>query len=151
MKWQALQPGTVKCKAQGLSLRTEERLDTGFRCPQCDAANSLSIVASIELPSDSRSDEIAVQLVTCARCAFSGAAVYEESRRGSLDGEAWDHIGYVLTSDAYLEVSRLVLSCPNPGDGNCPCDAHRILGSTDETGRWVGLNAYSPRTYFSMQ
>ena len=34
-----------------------------FNCPKCKSAGSLTVSYSIELPPDSRSDEIALQLV----------------------------------------------------------------------------------------
>jgi len=107
--------------------------------------------ATLELPGDSRSDEIAIQLVACAQCGFRGAAVYEESRRGRLDAESWEHTGYALPGAAYLELSKLMLSCPRPRDNACPCTSHSTLSRVDESGRWVGLSAYSPTSYFPMQ
>ena len=53
-----------------------------FACPEC-LTKSLKITAKLELPPDSRSDEITVQVVACSRCGFAGVAVYEESRRGA--------------------------------------------------------------------
>ena len=40
-----------------------------FVCPECRGA-SLEIGPRMQLPSDSRSDDIAVQVVQCARCDF---------------------------------------------------------------------------------
>jgi hypothetical protein len=125
-------------------------MSAGFYCPQCERPSSLWIKAALELPGDSRSDEIAVQLVTCTECGFSGAALYEESRRGSLEAEVWDHVGCTLAQAAYLELSSLMLGCPNPGDAACLCEAHRALSLQDNSGRWVGLADYHPTGYFTM-
>jgi hypothetical protein len=111
----------------------------------------LTIVASLDLPGDSRSDEIAVQPVACSRCGFTGVAVYEESRRGSLDSEAWEHLGYELPNAVYDELLALVRGCPNPRDEACACEAHRSLSETDEGGRWVGLRTYPLARSFLMQ
>ena len=64
-----------------------------FVCPECRGA-SLEIGPRMQLPSDSRSDDIAVQVLQCARCDFRGVAIYEESRRGASD--SWQHFGYHL-------------------------------------------------------
>ena len=53
-----------------------------FLCPQCSTPPSLKIKAKIELAPDSGSDEVALQVVECPRCHFSGVAAYQESRRG---------------------------------------------------------------------
>ena len=67
-----------------------------FLCPACDAAGGLKITRRLELPPDSRSDEITLQIVRCRRCNFEGLAIYEESRRGALGDEAVDHRGYMV-------------------------------------------------------
>ncbi|HYH81950.1 MAG TPA: hypothetical protein VEX86_19245 [Longimicrobium sp.] len=110
-----------------------------FACPECADPGSLAIAASIELPSDSRSDEIAVQIVGCARCGFRAAAVYEESRRGSLDAEAVDHAGYRMAGERLDDLSALIGACSEPGNSGCRCEAHRRLGQVDDSGRWCGL------------
>ena len=58
-----------------------------FVCPECHTSESLRITRSLELPPDSRSDEITLQIIRCSSCRFAGVAVYEESRRGRLDDE----------------------------------------------------------------
>ena len=69
-----------------------------FLCPEC-SSRSLNIILSLELPPDSRSDEITLQTVECSQCGFSGIAVYEESRRGALDSESVDHYSYRVGVD----------------------------------------------------
>jgi len=110
-----------------------------FQCPACRSPGSLQITSSIELPPDSRSDEIALQVVACARCGFRAAAVYEESRRGSLDSEAVDHVGHRVTGEALRSLAARIDACPEPGNPGCGCASHRQLGRTDDAGRWRGL------------
>ena len=110
-----------------------------FDCPKCGAPGTLAITSAIELPPDSRSDEIALQLVACARCGFRAAAVYEESRRGSLDSEAVDHAGYRVPAETLSLIAAQVAACPDPGNHACDCASHRRLGRADDSGRWCGL------------
>ncbi|HVG45555.1 MAG TPA: hypothetical protein VM890_12530 [Longimicrobium sp.] len=110
-----------------------------FACPECGSPGSLRITSSIELPPDSRSDEIALQLVACARCGFRAAAVYEESRRGGLDSEAVDHVGYRMTGEALDSLAARIGACPETRNRGCGCESHRRLGRTDDSGRWRGL------------
>lgn len=109
-----------------------------FSCPACGAA-SLEIKAAIELPPDSTWDEIALQLVACARCGFRGAAVYQESRRGSLDSEAVDHTGYRPPAETLDRLRTLIASCPDPRNPSCGCEAHVHLAQHDASGRWCGI------------
>jgi hypothetical protein len=111
-----------------------------FACPDCGDPAALQITSSIELPADSRSDEIALQVVECARCGFRAAAVYEESRRGSLDSEAVDHAGYRLPGATLDSLVAQIGACPEPGNAGCGCDSHRRLGRTDDSGRWCGVD-----------
>lgn len=110
-----------------------------FTCPECSTARSLKITHRLELPGDSRSDEIALQIVHCARCGFSGVAVYEESRRGALDDESFDHTGYRLPAKDLQALKKTMAQCPTPKNRRCRCPAHRALGSRDASGRWNGL------------
>ncbi|MFQ5400288.1 MAG: hypothetical protein ACE5E7_11905 [Anaerolineae bacterium] len=107
-----------------------------FRCPSCETADSLKIVSALELPPDVRSDEITLQIVRCTGCGFRGAAVYEESRRGSLDSESWHHDGYYVDeSDLNLLIS-IMGHCPTPDNDECRCPAHRLLGQTNDQSVW---------------
>ncbi len=114
--------------------RREEGL--GFVCPECLTPTSLRIVSAIQLPADSRSDEIALQIVFCQRCGFEGVAVYEESRRGALDRETWEHIGYRVSATVISNLRDTLKRCPHPKDAGCSCTAHIILNSRDTNGRW---------------
>ena len=110
-----------------------------FVCPECIIRGSLKITHSMELPSDSRSDEIAVQIVECSHCKFRGAAVYEESRRGALDSESVDHRGYKVKKTDLKSLTDKIKACPDPKNARCQCPSHRSLSQTDSWGRWQGL------------
>jgi hypothetical protein len=110
-----------------------------FRCPQCLTSNSLDIDLSIELSPDRRSDEISLQVVTCCDCGFAGLAVYQESHRGELGTEDWNHIGYWVSPDAVHSVREAIQSCPDPYNARCTCRAHDSLSEQDIYGIWQGL------------
>ena len=110
-----------------------------FQCPECSTAKSLRITSRLELPPDSRSDEITLQIVKCSRCAFAGIAVYQESRRGALDSESVDHTGYRVNAGDWKALQEVIKRCPTPSKWRCRCAAHRKLGRTDATGRWNAL------------
>jgi hypothetical protein len=110
-----------------------------FLCPQCTSPGALDIKLKIELPPDSRSDEIMLQVVECSRCDFAGIAVYEESRRGALDSESFDHTGFRVTADDRKELKKTIRSCPAPTNWRCQCPSHRLLGRQDASGRWNAL------------
>ena len=110
-----------------------------FMCPECSTPRSLKIKAKIELPPDSRSDEITLQVVECSRCRFAGIAVYEESRRGALGSESFSHVGYRVGAKDLRMLKRTIKQCPAPNNWRCECSAHRTLGGKDVGGRWNGL------------
>ena len=110
-----------------------------FRCPQCKNLASLEIISSLELPPDSRSDEITLQVVECQKCDFSGIAVFEESRHGFIESEAWQHVGYWVSRDAVESVKAAIRSCPNPFKATCNCEVHSSLSQRDMHGVWKGL------------
>lgn len=122
----------------------------GFACPQC-SENNLAIGRSIELPADSRSDEITLQVVKCEHCGFGGVAVYQESRRGALDSEAWEHVGYQINDPDLKIIVDLISACPQPLDAGCHCFSHRSLGEQNDQGRWSGLNTFNVTSTFAMQ
>ncbi len=95
----------------------------------------------IELPPDARSDEITLQWVTCSACGFRALAVYEESRRGALGAECWDHRGYQVYPADLERVIGLMKECPDPNNARCACAAHRILNTVDAQGAWASLAA----------
>ncbi len=122
-----------------------------YVCPECLTPGSLDITLSIQLPSDSRSDDIVVQTVECFHCRWRGAAVYEESRRGALDSEAWDHSGYRIEKQALESLAEAIRRCPKPSSTECRCPTHRSLGQTDAQGRWLGLAGHGARDSFPMR
>ena len=109
-----------------------------FVCPKCQAA-ALAIGDCIDLEPDSRSDDITLQLVGCSRCGLDAVAVYEESRRGSLDSEASSHTGYFVDRPALVSIKDAIKACPAPRDSGCQCERHTILGARDSRGTWDGL------------
>jgi hypothetical protein len=106
----------------------------GFVCPACHAP-ALAIDARLELPADARSDEIALQTLTCARCAFEAVGIYEESRRGA--GESVDHRGHRADPARVRELRELMRKCKTPDRRACACEAHAALGKLDRDGRWL--------------
>lgn len=122
----------------------------GYVCPEC-GAGELRLVASLEIAADSMSDEITVQSAACGSCGLLAAAVYEESRRGSLDSDCWIHQGYLIPADRATELLALVRSCPRPGDANCTCPAHVELGARNDAGRWTGLVRWGPLNGFPLR
>ena len=102
--------------------------------------NAMEIVQSLELPPDSRSDEITLQLLECRQCGFRGLAVYEESRRGPFDSESWEHAGWHVPPAQWEWISGLMLACPHPENPRCGCHTHKKLGLVDYNGRWCGLD-----------
>ena len=122
-----------------------------FRCPQCKTLTSLDITRRIELPPDSRSEEITLQVVECYACGFSGLAVYEEPRHGLLEADDWVHIGYWVSKDAVDSVKSAIQSCPNPDDPQCACPVHSSLSRKDIHGVWNGLLEMERGHTFSMR
>ena len=117
-----------------------------FVCPECRGA-SLEIGPRMQLPSDSRSDDISVQVVQCARCDFRAVAIYEESRRGASD--LWQHFGYHLAADDINALVAMIERCPNPQDRRCRCPSHQALGRRNASGRWIPPKGL--RTSFPME
>ncbi len=122
-----------------------------FRCPACQGPRSLQIVSSLELPPDSRSDEITLQLIECSRCDFIGVAVYEESRRGALDDDSFDHVGYPVAPALWNRLWEMIERCPDPRNPRCTCPTHRLLGAQNALGRWKGVDGVSYRQAFALE
>jgi hypothetical protein len=106
-------------------------------CPDCNT-NTLSIQQSLELPPDGNHDEISLQLVGCSGCGLEALALYTESRRGSLDSEAWHYEGYRVRPADLRAVARAMQRCPHPTDKRCTCPTHQTLGQTSGYS-WDGL------------
>jgi hypothetical protein len=112
-----------------------------FLCPFWSIQEaSLQILSKIELPPDIRSDEIALQIIGCSRCEFEGIAVYEESRRGSLEHDSFTHNGYRVNSQSLRILKEKIELCPEPARADCQCETHQELGRQKPSGRWDGLN-----------
>ena len=109
-----------------------------FLCPQCDNP-SLEIAHALDLPPDARSDEITVQVLRCTNCVFDALAVYEESRRGALDRDCFDHTGYRATPARVRELATQIAACPDPRNPKCPCPSHAALNRVSNH-RWQGLD-----------
>lgn len=122
-----------------------------FRCPDCSTPGWMRITQKIELPYDSRSDEIMLQVVKCGRCRFEAIAVYEESGRGGFGDESIDHRGYYVTESDLKAVKDKISQCPNPRNGKCRCHVHKQLGSKDKNGRWNGLSGIELGQRFEMK
>ena len=122
-----------------------------FQCPECKNQNTLNITYTIELPADSRSDEIALQTIRCNLCNFYGIATYEESRRGLLQDEAYEHLGFQTSKDTYGDLVKLLRTCPEPNNAHCLCVIHQQLGSTDESGRWSGMSQFKHQGGFPIK
>jgi hypothetical protein len=127
----------VRLPSAALPVAREEA-SVPYYCPEC-GARSLNVSASLELPPDSRSDEITLQTARCDKCGFSAISVYEESRRGSWDSESIDHRGFPASVDELQAIEKTIRRCPRPRDRRCECAAHRSLGVRDARGRWCGL------------
>ncbi len=122
-----------------------------FLCPECSTPNSLEIAFKLELPSDSRSDEIALQIVKCSHCGFAGIAIYEESRRGALDSESFDHTGYHISADDLKTLEEAIKQCPEQTNHRCECPVHRTFGRKDASGRWNALDDIHFEGAFTMK
>jgi len=122
-----------------------------FVCPECSRPKSLRIALKIELPPDSRSDEITLQVVECSQCDFAGIAVYEESRRGALGSESSHHIGYRVSKHDLNALRKTIKACPEPTNWRCGCSAHRVLGKRDASGRWNALDDISQEATFALK
>ncbi len=122
-----------------------------FNCPNCKRRNSLIIGARLELPYDARSDEITIQVVRCDECQFEGAAIYEESRRGGMDSETYDHRGYRLDSSELKRLNKLIASCPHPNDPKCKCRSHQELNHRTESNYWRRLDGFDLGDEFFME
>jgi hypothetical protein len=121
-----------------------------FICPKC-LGGSMKITSSIELPPDSRSDEITVQILRCSKCGFAGLGVYEESRRGRLNSESVYHRGYYMNNSTLDSLEKMIMQCPNPKRSDCRCKTHRSLSCVNEYGRWSWLEKIPHKETFKLQ
>jgi hypothetical protein len=122
-----------------------------IQCPTCKPV-AMHLVRSMELPPDSRSDEVTLSLYECGRCGCRAATVYEESRRGAMDDDSYHVDGFLLAEADYDLLRRIVGRCPAPSARQCTCPAHAILSRTGASGAWDGLraNGIVPSGYFDV-
>lgn len=104
-------------------------VEMAFKCPAC-RRNTLKIHLTLELPPGA-SDETQVQTLKCEACGFRGIALYEESRRGSLDSESFRHGGYEVRESDMERVVDALLRCPAPGERYCQCETHLTWAKSD--------------------
>ena len=121
-----------------------------FICPNC-LAGTLKIASSLELPPDSRSDEIIIQILKCSKCEFSGLGVYEETRRGGLDSELFYHRGYHIDNSIFDSIEKMIGQCPKPKKSACKCRVHRSLSRINKSGRWIWLESIPHKEIFKLQ
>lgn len=121
-----------------------------FTCPACHETGTLAVELGVDLPADSRSDEINLQVLVCTVCGFRAIGVYEESRRGALDNPAWNHCGYSASPSAVDYAAMLIRACPQPSNPACACSSHCILGRQDPRGTWAGLDLFAPGQPFNL-
>mgnify|MGYP001473485810 CR=1 FL=1 len=120
-----------------------------FICPQCETAH-LVITHSLALPPDNRSDEIILQLMQCNTCLLKALAVYQESRRGAIDHESWDHSDYLISVEDWESVQTILIACPQPDNPACNCATHQKYKQYDQQGIWHGLNEISTSNSFKV-
>lgn len=105
-----------------------------FECPECGEP-TLEIAAKLELPPDTGSDEIQVQLLDCPDCGFKAGGCYTESRRGAR--ESWSHVGYEMEEDDWHGLRTGFGVCPAPSDKRCGCRAHADFNIRNAQGHWL--------------
>ena len=95
-------------------------------CACCDCY-TLKIKYAVEIYPDQNYDECSVQVVKCSNCQFEGIAIYEESRRGSLDSESFSHLAYKVPASK-IELFYFLI------DNNLDIDLRKLITS-DENGK----------------
>lgn len=93
----------------------------------CCKNYTLKVKSSVELYPDKDYDESSIQIVKCSSCQFEGIAIYQESRRGSLDSESISHIAYKVPESKLKYFHFLV-------DNNHAIDVHGLITS-DKSGK----------------
>src|SRR5438045_2810614 len=104
-----------------------------YICPDCHEP-TVQVCSSIELGADSTSEAARLQVISCTRCEFGGAAASREPRRGG----ATTHRASRLDGSRYQALIDLIDSCPAQESPACPCPTHLELGRC-YGGRWPGL------------
>lgn len=76
-----------------------------FRCPDC-SSSTLEIVRSLLTEPDQNNDEAFFQLLECKTCALRGLALYEESKRASLNEDNFHHIAYRIEEEDFANLLK---------------------------------------------
>jgi len=106
-----------------------------FVCPKCKQ-KALKISSSLELPSDSRSDEISLQILECNKCDFKSLGVYEESKRGAIDSYSFNHQGYIVNYEVLELFREKINECNQPKNSKCSCSVHKYFNRVNDSARW---------------
>ena len=109
-----------------------------FGCPDCGKC-TVAIVSRIELRSDSKWDEIALQLIRCNECGFKGIATNQENRWGAMDSEVVHHHGYHVEPELWQSLKTLIETCLERNSDHCTCASCEKLNACDENGVWNWL------------
>ncbi|GEM_PF-976297 len=117
-----------------------------FECPQCQVKNSLQILTTLELGPAAGADETMIQLTECSHCEFQALAIYQESRGGALEGEAFSHQGYPLAKEQFQLLTDLFRVCPDGFKRMCGCQAHQELARHAALQDWVAFSQKNPFT-----
>jgi len=123
-----------------------------FVCPRC-GAKGLKIVKSMDLPPDRRSDDVILQITECHSCSFKGLALYEESRRGAMGGESFEHTGFWPSDEALTKVEAIFSFCSYLRDKRCGCEGHKravLATSCGKKWRLAILDEYGCEKVFVM-
>jgi len=99
----------------------------------CCKCYTLKVDYSVELYPDKDFDESSIQIVKCSTCQFEGIAIYEESRRGSLDSESVSHIAYKVPNSK-LEYFHFLI------DNNLAIDVNGLITSDINGKRYDSFN-----------
>lgn len=119
------------------------------KCPKCNQKKMI-ISSNLELPGDSRSDEISLQILECLNCDFKGIGVYEESRRGAIDSDSYDHRGYIVNEETLQFFREKIKQCTQPRNTKCECNAHRHFYKLNMHGRWSFLDEVKIKNSFNI-
>jgi len=76
-------------------------------CPSCKQPY-LRVTASRDIDPGQNYDERAIQVLICSSCGYTGIGIYEESRRGALDSESFNHISYNSPIEKVYLLQKLI-------------------------------------------
>lgn len=96
-------------------------------CPYCHKPDSIDQIARFELPGREVFSDRSAHLMQCKQCSQVFMSVYEESRAGALDSEAWDLYHYYLPQNIQQDMLINATLCPNPTQWDCNCPIHQMI------------------------